>query len=77
MAIHTTSPNLALYQAPAVVSVEARRHRPWKAKRHATLLEWAEVRRLHTEGVSPRVISRTLRLSRRSVRQILYPWHRS
>ena len=80
MAIHTTPPGAvpaATYRAPTVVSMEAHRHRPWQAKRRATLLEWVEVRQLHAEGVSPRTISRTLRLSRRSVRQILYPWPRS
>jgi hypothetical protein len=60
--------------APASELVAARRRGPWRVLRQPTLAEWAEVRRLHTEGAGIDQIARAMKVSRRSVRHILYPW---
>jgi DNA-binding NarL/FixJ family response regulator len=65
------------YCAPEMADVKALRHRPWSPKRRPTLLEWSEARRLHHAGTGVRAIARSLKLSQRTVRQILYPWPRA
>jgi hypothetical protein len=80
MAMHTTEATVlheVRYRAPEVTEVKALRHRPWSAKRRPTLLEWTEARRLQHSGASVRAIARSLKLSQRAVRQILYPWPRA
>jgi hypothetical protein len=68
-------PDSASYSAPAILEVQARRRRFIGSKQHPTISQWVEVRRLHSRGeVSITTIARRVGLSRRAVREILFPW---
>lgn len=63
------------YVSPQLVEIPTRRRRYLDRKLPTTLAEWVEARDLYFQnGVEIWAVARMMHLSRKAVRQIIFPW---